>query len=52
MLDQGLELHLPTWLIEPMAKPNFKQFKGYFLFDAEPKIMSQDSGLDFDMFLE
>ena len=37
MLDMGLELPLPAWLIAPMTKPRFEQYDGYFLFDTEPK---------------
>lgn len=34
MLDQGLQMPLPDWLLAPMRKPRFKQYQGYFLFDT------------------
>ena len=37
MLDQGLQMPLPDWLLAPLNKPRFKQYQGYFLFDSEPK---------------
>ena len=35
-LDEGLELPLPSWLSSLTTQPRFKQYKGYYLFDAEP----------------
>lgn len=37
LLDIGLELPLPKWLLTPMTEPRFAQYDGYFLFDTEPK---------------
>ena len=35
-LEEGLELPLPSWLTTLTTKPRFKQYEGYYLFDAEP----------------
>ena len=52
LLDQGLELPLPEWIIGPMTKPRFKQYNGYWPFDSEPKTQTTlDQAAPADIFL-
>lgn len=37
LLEQGLDLPLPEWLIAPLTKPRVDTFDGYLMFDTEPK---------------
>jgi len=37
MLYQGVEIPIPDWLKAPITQPRFKQYKGYFLFDSQPR---------------
>ena len=46
LLNEGLELPLPEWIITPMTKPRFKQYDGYWLFDSEPKTQTDIAATD------
>ena len=49
LLQQGLDLPLPEWLIAPMTEPRVETYDGYILFDTEPR---EDHNLISKLFLQ